>query len=112
MCRFLRKINRIKDKVCVNLVGVDIGCAVFCVKLIGLKQGDLNLEEVDKQIRQVVPLGFKTHDELPDSTILNQVDTILNSLTCKDAIKDKDRLRKSIGTLGGGNHYIELNVDD
>lgn len=102
----------IKDKVCVNLVGVDIGCAVFCVKLIGLKQGDLNLEEVDKQIRQVVPLGFKTHDELPDSTILNQVDTILNSLTCKDAIKDKDRLRKSIGTLGGGNHYIELNVDE
>lgn len=100
----------INDKVCPNLVGVDIGCGVLCVKLLNVKKEDLNLAEVDKKIRGAVPLGFNVHDEEPE-WCADIVHKLLGKLTCKDSIENIDRIYKSVGTLGGGNHYIELNED-
>lgn len=100
----------ITDKVCPNLVGVDIGCGVMCVKLLDVKKEDLDLAEVDKKIRSIIPLGFNTNDAEPE-WCTDIVHKLLNKLTCKDEIENIDRIYKSVGTLGGGNHYIELNED-
>lgn len=100
----------INDKVCPNLVGVDLGCGVLCVKFLDVKKDDLDLAEVDKKIRGAVPLGFNVHDEEPE-WCADIVHKLLGKLTCKDSIENIDRIYKSVGTLGGGNHYIELNED-
>lgn len=100
----------INGKVCPNLVGVDLGCGVLCVKFLDVKKEDLNLAEVDKKIRSVVPLGFNTHQNEPE-WCADIVHKLLGKLTCKDSIENIDRIYKSVGTLGGGNHYIELNED-
>lgn len=100
----------INGKVCPNLVGVDLGCGVLCVKFLDVKKDDLDLAEVDKKIRSVVPLGFNTHQNEPE-WCADIVHKLLGKLTCKDSIENIDRIYKSVGTLGGGNHYIELNED-
>lgn len=100
----------ITDKVCPNLVGVDIGCGCLCVKFLNIKKEDLDLVEVDKKIRSVIPLGFNTNDTEPE-WCTDIVHKLLSKLTCRDEIQNIDRIYKSIGSLGGGNHYIELNED-
>lgn len=93
------------DKVIPNIVGVDIGCGMLCVELGNI---DLNLERLDKIIRRYVPSGMNVH-ELP--ILLSYV--YLNELYCFKELKNKDNwLEKSLGTLGGGNHFIEVDVDE
>ena len=93
------------DKVIPNIVGVDIGCGMLCVELGNI---DLNLERLDKIIRRYVPSGMNVH-ELP----IQLSDVYLNELYCFKELKNKDNwLEKSLGTLGGGNHFIEIDVDE
>jgi RNA-splicing ligase RtcB len=92
------------DKIVPNLVGVDIGCGMFVVQL---KEKDIDLEKLDKVIRQYVPSGQSVRQK--DHAYNNYVN--LDRLICKEHM-NIDRARKSIGTLGGGNHFIELNKDD
>ncbi|MBN2695395.1 RtcB family protein [bacterium] len=94
----------ISDKVVPNLVGVDIGCGM---ETIILKERKIDLELVDKSIRKYVPSGFQTRDSI--HKYIKNVD--LESLYCINHI-NKERAEYSIGTLGGGNHFIELNIDD
>lgn len=92
------------DKVIPNIVGVDIGCGMLCV---GLGDIDLDLEELDKVIRESVPSGMNVHNEIPIPTFF------LGHLKCYKELKNKDNwLEKSMGTLGGGNHFIEIDVDE
>ena len=92
------------DKVIPNIVGVDIGCGMLCVELGNI---DLNLERLDKIIRRYVPSGMNVH-ELP----IQSSDVYLNELYCFKELKNKDNwLEKSLGTLGGGNHFIEVDID-
>lgn len=94
----------ITDKIVPNLVGVDIGCGVETVKL---KESYVDLEKLDKVIRERVPSGFKIREEgHPYSRKL-----CLEELFCYGHI-NADRAEKSMGTLGGGNHFIELDTDD
>lgn len=91
------------DKVIPNIVGVDIGCGMLCVELGNV---DLDLEKLDQVIRKHVPSGMNVHDE-----IKNYFD--LKKLICYPLLKNKDNwLEKSLGTLGGGNHFIEIDVDE
>lgn len=90
------------DKVIPNIVGVDIGCGMLCVELGNV---DLDLERLDKIIRQYVPSGFEVHDER--KTRFDK----LQDLKCYRELKDTKRLERSIGTLGGGNHFIEIDID-
>lgn len=93
------------DKVIPNIVGVDIGCGMLCVELGNI---DLNLERLDKIVRRYVPSGMNVH-ELP----IQLSDVYLNELYCFKELKNKDNwLEKSLGTLGGGNHFIEVDVDE
>lgn len=91
------------DKVIPNIVGVDIGCGMLCVELGNI---DLDLERLDKIIREYVPSGFEVHGERKYKFLE------LQDLKCYRELKDTKRLERSIGTLGGGNHFIEIDIDE
>lgn len=92
------------DKVIPNIVGVDIGCGMLCVELGNI---DLNLEKLDKIIRQYIPSGMNVHENQRYKFLE------LEQLYCYELLKNKDNwLEKSMGTLGGGNHFIEIDVDE
>lgn len=109
---------RIADVVVPNLVGVDIGCGVVCAKLNSVSE--IDFDKLDKVIREYIPFGMSVRDKIVDVQVpgyagVNGKDWIdkLYQLKCWDAIKTKeDYFLKSIGTLGGGNHYCEVNVDE
>lgn len=94
----------IKDKVCPNLVGVDIGCGMETTRLC---DAHIDYEKLDKLIREYIPSGFSVRKE-PHSYAAK---VNLNDLYCVDHV-DIDRAYNSIGTLGGGNHFIEVDRDD
>lgn len=91
------------DKVIPNIVGVDIGCGMLCVELGNV---DLDLERLDNVIKQYVPSGFEVHNERKIK--FNK----LQELKCYRELRDTKRLERSLGTLGGGNHFIEIDVDE
>lgn len=93
----------ITDKVVPNLVGVDIGCGM---ETISISNKRLELQKLDKLIYENIPSGFEVR-KIPHR-YNEQID--LTELRCLKAVQ-LDRAQKSIGTLGGGNHFIEVNKD-
>ncbi len=93
----------IGDKVVPNLVGVDIGCGMETVKL---KIKRLELPKLDSFIRQNIPSGMSVR-ERPHRRY-EEID--LDELRCIKKL-DTRRAKESLGTLGGGNHFIELDRD-
>ncbi|MGM0396191.1 MAG: RtcB family protein [Bacillota bacterium] len=93
---------QMEDIVIPNIVGVDIGCGMLLVKL---GKRELPLERLDKFIRSNIPSGTKTHR---DNIFL---DPEIEKLKCKKHLKNKERFQRSLGTLGGGNHFIEVGKD-
>ncbi len=89
----------ITDKVVPNLVGVDIGCGMETVKL---KETHIELQKLDKLIYEKIPSGFAVRSK--PHRYAEKTD--LHELYCFDKI-NADRALASIGTLGGGNHFIE-----
>lgn len=94
----------ITDKVVPNLVGVDIGCGMETVKL---KNKRVNLPELDSFIHNNIPAGF----DIRDSAHKYINDARLYELKCAEHINIQ-RGELSLGTLGGGNHFIEIDKDD
>lgn len=94
----------ITDKVVPNLVGVDIGCGM---ETIAISNKRLELQKLDKLIYEKIPSGFEVRKT--PHRYNEQID--LTQIRCIKAIK-LDRAEKSIGTLGGGNHFIEVNKDE
>ncbi|SEU28877.1 RNA-splicing ligase RtcB, repairs tRNA damage [Lacrimispora sphenoides] len=94
----------ITDKIVPNLVGVDIGCGMECVQI---KEKHIELQKLDKLIYEKIPSGFnvrtKTHRYFDKCQI--------EELYCVDKV-NLDRAERSLGSLGGGNHFIECNKDD
>lgn len=90
--------------VCPNLVGVDISCGMLCAEL----TDDVTPDEFLNACNNV-PVGKKVHDVLtPNLSVYGPIIDLI-----KVDIKEKrDYILKSIGTLGGGNHFIELNVSE
>lgn len=96
----------VKDKVVPNLVGVDIGCGMETVRI---NNKHIELEKLDKLIKEKIPSGFKVR-ETPHA-YNEELD--LNQLRCQKAAKIYlDYAQKSLGTLGGGNHFIEADQDE
>ena len=85
-----------------NIVGVDIGCGMFTVELGKI---DFPLDELDNIINQYVPSGKNVHE----GTKYNF--TKLQDLYCYRELKKSKWIERSIGTLGGGNHFIEVDED-
>ena len=94
----------ITDKVCPNLVGVDIGCGMETVRV---KEKRMELQKLDKLIRAEIPSGFAIRNK--PHRFIREID--LEELRCARHV-DLLRAEKSLGTLGGGNHFIEVNRDD
>lgn len=87
----------IKDKAVPNVVGVDIGCGMYTVKLNGSEVDFARFDEA----AHYVPSGLNVWDGRKEPFELE-------NLRCFRALKDTRRLQRSLGTLGGGNHFIEI----
>lgn len=94
----------IKDKICPNLVGVDIGCGMETIKI---KEKHLEPQKLDTVIRNGIPSGFSIREKA--HRFASEID--LTELHCAKQV-NIDRALCSIGTLGGGNHFIEADKDD
>lgn len=106
------------DKVIPNIVGVDIGCGMRILNL-GKIDG-IDFHAFNEHIRANVPsgmivredkFGFKplVHEEMD---IYREAKMMVTELRCYRELKYSDRINKSVGSLGGGNHFIELDKDD
>lgn len=93
----------VTDKICPNLIGVDIGCGMLANKL---NVRDIDFAKLDKVIREFIPNGMNIREVAHESAKWVDVD----DLYCKNFV-DIEYAKKSIGTLGGGNHFIELDKD-
>lgn len=94
----------ITDKICPNLVGVDIGCGMETVRI---RESHLELQQLDKLIRREIPSGFSVRTK--PHRYASAVD--LRKLKCVKYV-DLNRAELSVGTLGGGNHFIEADRDE
>ena len=94
----------ITDKVVPNLVGVDIGCGMETIRI---REKRLELQKLDRLIREKIPSGFSIREKA--HRYFSQIN--LNELCCARHA-DLPRAERSIGTLGGGNHFIEADRDD
>ena len=95
-------VINIGERIVPNTVGVDIGCGMLVTKL---EKQDVDLAQLDEVINEFIPSGFNIHDEPKMHT------HILDNLFCRDVI-DLDMAMRSIGSLGSGNHFIELDIDE
>lgn len=89
----------ITDRAVPNVVGVDIGCGMYTVNL---GRQEIDFEKLDV-VTHAIPHGNDVWKE-------RQVRFDLTELECYREIEDSKRLERSIGTLGGGNHFIEIDV--
>lgn len=94
----------ITSKVVPNLVGVDIGCGMETIQI---KESHIELQKLDKLIYEKIPSGFNVREKT--HRYFDEIN--LEDLFCVKYI-DIDRAEKSLGTLGGGNHFIEADRDD
>ncbi|MBD5328954.1 MAG: RtcB family protein [Bacteroides sp.] len=106
------------DKVIPNIVGVDIGCGMRVLNLGKLK--DIDYHRFHEHIYNNVPSGKIVREERfgfkplqgEGMEISREAKKLITELCCYRELKDSGRLNKSIGSLGGGNHFIELDKDD
>ena len=89
-------------RVCPNLVGVDIGCGMYLIGLKGIKEEDIDFEALDKFIETHIPTGRNINEERKVKF------TDIQNLRCYRELKDTSKFERAIGSLGGGNHFIEL----
>ena len=87
----------ITDKAVPNIVGVDIGCGMYTVKL---GKVELDMETLDAAAHYI-PSGMSVWEGRQERFDLTE-------LRCYRGLKDAKRLERSLGTLGGGNHFIEV----
>jgi len=91
------------DRIVPNFVGVDIGCGMLTLNL---GKVEIDLPRFDNQVKRSVPSGFHIRNNCHPFV----KNTGINKLICPDVTLA--RARDSVGTLGGGNHFIELAKDD
>ncbi len=87
-----------------NMVGVDIGCGMDVIRV---KNKFIEVQKLDKLIRQTIPAGFNIRGK--NHKFAEDID--LNELYCAKKV-DIGRAYRSLGTLGGGNHFIEADKDE
>lgn len=87
----------ITDKACPNIVGVDIGCGMYTVKI---NEKELDFAKIDEACHYI-PSGMNVWEGRKEHFDMT-------GLKCYRYLKDSRRLERSLGTLGGGNHFIEI----
>lgn len=89
----------VRDKAVPNIVGVDIGCGMYTVNL---GKGTIDLQKLD-EAAHFVPSGMNVWGGRQERFDLTE-------LHCYRSLRDTKRLERSLGTLGGGNHFIEVDL--
>jgi RNA-splicing ligase RtcB len=92
----------LQSKVSPMLIGVDIGCGIEVVKL---REQTVDLPRFDETVKALIPCDHRIHEK-PVSDF-----PALDRLRCREAV-DAERALRSLGTLGGGNHFLELDRDE
>ncbi|MDO4620560.1 MAG: RtcB family protein [Lachnospiraceae bacterium] len=87
----------VTDKICPNIVGVDIGCGMYTVRL---SDQELDFQKIDEACHYI-PSGMRVWEGRMERFDLTE-------LRCYRALRDTKRLERSLGTLGGGNHFVEV----
>ena len=116
------------DKVIPNIVGVDIGCGMRILNLGKISEIEFFAKQSDfvdyhafhEHIRGNVPSGMFVREDRfgfkplvgEEMEIYREAKQLVTELYCYREIKDSGRINKAIGSLGGGNHFIELDTDD
>lgn len=99
-----------RGKVVPNTVGVDIGCGMLVWDL-GFANIDMTI--LDRIINDNIPSGFNVHEKSLSSALVSLMhNEIQEFLPSWEQYFDLDYVLRSLGTLGGGNHFIEVDVDD
>ena len=106
------------DKMIPNIVGVDIGCGMRVLNL--GKLSDIDYHAFHEHIRRSVPSGRIVREDRfgfkplvgEEMEIYREAKQLVTELYCYRELKDSGRINKAIGSLGGGNHFIELDKDD
>ncbi len=106
------------DKVIPNIVGVDIGCGMRVLNL--GKLSDIDYHAFHEHIRSNVPSGKIVRESRlgfgsligEEMDIYREAKKLVLQLHCYREIKDSGRINRAIGSLGGGNHFIELDKDE
>ena len=93
------------DKVIPNIVGVDIGCGMLTVELGCI---DIDYDKLDARIRSLIPSGRNVHDDFDLVPAIEKAKELIDELHCKEDLRNISWLERSMGTLGGGNHFIEI----
>ena len=93
----------LRDMVIPNLIGVDIGCGMLVTDITDL---NVDIEELDKYIHANIPAGFNIHGQ--PQTDYREFEGML----CYKELYKYERFALGIGTLGGGNHFIEVDRSD
>lgn len=103
-------VAALDNAICPNMVGVDIGCGMLAVKTnLTTEQVTIDLlKRVMGKIREQVPVGFNHHNTQQLSPIF--ADESWNHTTV--CLREFESARYQIGTLGGGNHFIEIQRDE
>jgi tRNA-splicing ligase RtcB len=90
-----------------NAVGVDIGCGMCAVKTSLIEITQNQLKKIMGEIRKAVPVGFAHHKEKQNESLMP--DTIITNIGARNIIaQEYENALTQIGTLGGGNHFIEI----
>ena len=95
-----------EDVVIPNAVGVDIGCGICCVQTSLTEIERPILKKIIKTTRQVIPCGFKHHRSKQNSELMPQ--STGNDGNLEIVTREFENALTQLGTLGGGNHFIEL----
>lgn len=90
------------DKIIPNVLGVDLGCGMLTVELGKI---DISLPDLDSFIRRRIPFGSAHRKE-------RHAEELIRSLRCFKYLNELDRIYGALGTLGGGNHFIEIDRDE
>lgn len=99
----------VKNRVTPSFIGVDIGCGVNVTELAINKKEAADskfLKKFERNVRQNVPLGFKRHNKYQDASMVKREEFLVSDQL------EEDTFYHSIGSLGGGNHFISLETTD
>lgn len=91
-----------------DVVGVDIGCSVSATKLSKTHLTQKELKTLDDMINRFIPAGFKVNTRETNQVSMQHIDRLIRDMTIPISEKDILHIKKSVGTLGGGNHFISL----
>ena len=101
--------STIGDKIIPTIVGVDLYCGMLLVELGKI---DLDLEKIDNIVKDKVPSGFAVHENMVMDDSLMSLYNDIENMYCFNELSYNNQIKHGVGTLGGGNHFIEIDVDE